>query len=128
MGFANASGPIPAIVNLITGLASGQRTDPGALHQQTQLETYNALRTSGVSDAHARAAAVNPEILRIIAPEYFGGWKIVKTGENSSGRQYMMQGPAGQLHPLDEFLRGRRDTLADGGQPESDLESKRTLK
>jgi hypothetical protein len=111
LGFANANGPIPAIVNLVTGLATGQRIDPSALHQQTQLETYNALRASGLSNVHARAATLNPEVLRIIAPAYFGGWKIVKTGENSGGKQFMMQGPGGQLRPLDEFIKERLDAV-----------------
>ncbi len=108
MGLANGGAPIPALANLVGGLLTGERMDPTGSQQQTELETYKALRASGASDAQARAAALNPGVLRAIAPDYLGGWKVVKTGDDAiKGKQYMMQGPGGQLHPLESFVRSR---------------------
>jgi hypothetical protein len=101
MGFANAGAPIPAIANLISGLMTGQRSDAAGVQQQAQLETYKALVQSGVPVAQARAAALNPEILKQIAPEHFGGFKVVQTGEDALGNKiFSLQGPGGKFHPI----------------------------
>jgi len=74
MGFANGAGPIAAVANLIGGIATGQRQDPYGMalqrRQQSQAQTYQALRQADIPDAAAQAAALNPDIVRAIAPHY----------------------------------------------------------
>ncbi len=70
-GFANAGSPMQAIGNLVGGLATGQRSDPMGMALQSQGATMQALVRSGVPPAIAQAAALNPEILKTIAPAYF---------------------------------------------------------
>lgn len=70
-GFANAGGILPAISNLVTGLTTGQRTDTQGMLQQQQRATYQSLVASGVPQSTAMAAALNPEVLKTIAPAYF---------------------------------------------------------
>jgi hypothetical protein len=70
-GFANAGGPMQAIGNLIGGLTTGQRTDTQGMIMQQQRATYQSLVASGVPQSTAMAAALNPEVLKTIAPAYF---------------------------------------------------------
>ncbi len=70
-GFTNAGGPLQAIGNLVTGLATGQRMDPQGMALQQQQATYQSLIGSGVPKNLALAAALNPEVLKTIAPAYF---------------------------------------------------------
>jgi hypothetical protein len=70
-GFTNAGGPLQALGNLVTGLATGQRMDPQGMALQQQQATYQSLIGSGVPKNLALAAALNPEVLKTIAPAYF---------------------------------------------------------
>ena len=92
----------------LRGAAAGSQVDR---QQQTQTQAqnaaYQAVKAAGGTEAQALAARSSPEVFKAIAPELFGGWKLVKTGSNPiTGDQYMMQGPGGQLRPLDSFTRG----------------------
>lgn len=70
-GFANSKGLLPALTNAISGFTTGQRTDPQGMLQQQQRATYQSLVASGVPQSTAMAAALNPEVLKTIAPAYF---------------------------------------------------------
>ncbi|MBN9601811.1 MAG: hypothetical protein J0G33_02650 [Afipia felis] len=70
-GFTNAGSPMQAIGNLVGGLTTGQRTDAQGMLQQQQRATFQSLVHSGVPPSTAMAAALNPEILKTIAPAYF---------------------------------------------------------
>jgi len=71
MNFANARGLLPAIAGGITGLSTGMRTDPAAVVQQQALSTYRALIAAGVNPGVAQAVALNPQLMRGIAPRLF---------------------------------------------------------
>jgi len=96
MGFAHSGGPLPALANLIGGIATGQRQDPEGYGrdqlQQQQLSAYKAILGAGGTQAQALAAATNPEVFKAIAPELFGSPKVVQTGEDMfGGKNFMLQ-------------------------------------
>lgn len=68
---SGAHGLIPKLLDAFTGLSTGVRTDPQGIAMAQLNATYDALRKSGVPDATARAAALNPEILKTVASNYF---------------------------------------------------------
>lgn len=59
------------ITDALRGFSTGVRTDPQGIAIQQLNATYDALKRSGVPDATARAAALNPEILKTVAGAYF---------------------------------------------------------
>ena len=65
LGFAHSGGPLPAIANLISGLATGQRSDPQAMMLAQQAATVRALRGAGVANAEA-IAAMHPALARVL--------------------------------------------------------------
>jgi hypothetical protein len=69
MNFANARGFLPALAGGVSGLATGQRSDPAAILQAHQGAELQALVGAGVPPALARAATLNPALLRAIAPQ-----------------------------------------------------------
>jgi hypothetical protein len=60
--------PLTGIVNAVSGLATGQRTDAAGVTQAQQAALRQALAAAGVPDALASAAALSPEVLKTIAP------------------------------------------------------------
>ena len=68
MNFATARGLFPAVAGGIAGLSTGQRTDPAAVMQQQALSAYQTLIAAGVDPGVAHAAALNPQLMRGIAP------------------------------------------------------------
>ncbi|MDB5606723.1 MAG: hypothetical protein JWP25_3623 [Bradyrhizobium sp.] len=75
--FANSGGPLPALANGITGLISGQRTDPtGVAAQQQALDknlTAKALRAKGVPEDDIQAAVGgNTVLLKQLIDEKYG--------------------------------------------------------
>ncbi len=85
-GFANSQSPMQALGNLVGGLASGQRSDPQGMALAQMQATYQALRAKGVPDADARAAALNPEVLKTVAGNYFDTKpKFGVIGQNQMG-------------------------------------------
>src|SRR6185312_12631835 len=95
----NIGGGGGLISSLIDG-GAGQRTDPKGIAMAQLNATYQSLVKSGVPEPTARAAALNPELLKTIAPEYFGGYKVVQTGESPLGKQFAVQGPGGKFYPI----------------------------
>lgn len=68
---SGAKGVIPKLIDAFSGFTTGVRTDPQGIAIQQLNATYRALKASGVPDATARAAALNPEILKTVAGNYF---------------------------------------------------------
>lgn len=80
-GFANSSAPLPALSNLISGLATGQRSDPTGIalnnQQNTARALYEGLKSSGTytpqqAAAIAIAASTNPALAQSILPQALG--------------------------------------------------------
>lgn len=69
MNFLNGHGVLPAIAGAIAGATTGQRTDPVGLMQEQQAATVRALVGAGVAPDVAQAATLNPNIMRLIAPQ-----------------------------------------------------------
>jgi hypothetical protein len=79
MGFANSGAPIPGIANLISGLVTGQRSDPGGVATQNQMLAAKAIyqgliKTHSPEEARAIALAsvTNPDVGRAVLPDLFG--------------------------------------------------------
>lgn len=68
---------LPSIANAIQGFNTGERTDPQGIAQQNLIATYNAL-SQRLPEPIARAATLNPDILKTIAPELVP--KLQETG------------------------------------------------
>src|SRR5262249_21174289 len=65
--------------------------------------TYDALVRSGLPAAIAHAATLNPDLLKLVAPEYFGGFKVVQTGEDPlGGKTFKLEGRGGRLPDIPE--------------------------
>ena len=64
-------GVVPGLVNGLQGLATGQRLDPQGMQMTAINATYQALLQSGVPDGVARAAALNPEVMKTVAPQIY---------------------------------------------------------
>jgi len=69
MNFANARGLLPALAGAASGLATGQRNDRASLLQAQLGAAAQALAGAGVPPALAQAAALNPDVMRAIAPQ-----------------------------------------------------------
>lgn len=98
--FTTGGNPIAGLLNSIAGFSTGQRTDRMGMMLAQQQATAQALQKSGVPAPLSVAAALNPDVLKQIAPEYFGGYKLVQTGESPVGKTFMLQGPGGKLYPI----------------------------
>src|SRR4051794_37938889 len=70
--FANSGKLLPALVNGITGLATGQRQDPAGKTQQALNMTGQALIQKGVDPNVVQAAIGNPELMRTLITQTFG--------------------------------------------------------
>lgn len=76
--------PIAGLINAIGGLATGQRTDNTGMLLAQQKSTMQALVQAGVPPSIAQAAALNPEILKTIAPQLYSKPEF-KTLKNALG-------------------------------------------
>src|SRR5262245_21743242 len=93
----------------LTGAGLDQR-------QQALPATYGALAQSGLPEPLARAATLNPDLLKTIAPEYLGGFKVVQTGQDAFGRKtFKMQGPGGRLYDIPERATGGSTEATESG-------------
>jgi hypothetical protein len=103
-GFANSKGLLPAITNAISGFSTGQRTDTQGMQQQQMRATYQSLVQAGVPKSTAMAAALNPEVLKTIAPKYFDTKPLLQeTGTDplTGQKSFSQYDPAkGTLTPL----------------------------
>ena len=84
-------GPIGAIINLLGGLSSGQRTDPQGVQQAEMIRMYHSLQTDfKVPEPQARAIVMHPEL----AKEFYKAFMsqdIVQLPDGTIGRK----GPGG---------------------------------
>src|ERR1051326_8964497 len=65
--------PIAGLLNAVNGLATGQRTDRAGLALAQQQGMMQALMNMGVDPDMARAAAINPDVLKTIVAARRGG-------------------------------------------------------
>jgi hypothetical protein len=70
LGFAHSGGALPAIANLISGLATGQRSDPQGMMLAQQAATLRALRSAGLSNPEA-IAAMHPALARVLLAQAY---------------------------------------------------------
>jgi hypothetical protein len=106
--------PLAGIVNAVSGLATGQRTDAAGVTQAQQAALRQALAAAGVPDALASAAALSPEVLKTIAPRFSavprpGGAGRCERGRANDVRQ---SGPNGDRRRR----RARRDGRRGAGE------------
>lgn len=71
INFTTGGNPLAGLLNMVSGLSTGQRTDRMGQALQQQHATMQALTQAGIPPAVAQAAALNPEILKIIAPQLY---------------------------------------------------------
>lgn len=74
-GFVNSNGLLPGVANLVSGLATGQRSDPVGIYEQRQNAFYHELMKSGVPKEQAFVIAQSPKaqelwIAQQIAPKF----------------------------------------------------------
>jgi len=85
--------------------------------QQALPATYDALTQSGLPAPLAHAATLSPDLLKLLAPEYFGGYKVVQTGEDAfGGKTFKLQGPGGRLYDIAERQADRAAPAASSGE------------
>jgi hypothetical protein len=63
--------PLAGLLNAVNGLATGRRTDAAGALLAQQGAVHQALAAAGVPDAVAAAAAMNPEVLKTVAPQLY---------------------------------------------------------
>lgn len=109
--FAGSRGLLPALSGAITGGLTGQRTDPAGMMLQQQQATYQALVPALVNNglplqqarAVAQAAALNPDVMKSVAPQLASKGQVVTTTDEW-GRQHInlvnpFSGTASEITP-----------------------------
>jgi hypothetical protein len=85
----------------VGGMAAGGQQDYQRMMQQNSLAgTYQALVQAGLPEGLAKAATLNPELLKTIAPEYFSSPKVVQTGESPLGKTFQLQSAGGKFSDI----------------------------
>ena len=93
--------PMEGLANLISGITTGQRTDPQGMAMQQMQATYSALVQSGVPEPTARAAALNPRVMEQLAPQLMGGSLVDGGTDPSSGQKmWLVRKADGTTAPL----------------------------
>jgi len=83
---------------------------------EQQNATARALRSKpGISEADVIAASQNPEYLKSLLAEHFGGWKPVTVGETPFGKTIVMMGPGGQTLTPEQFQQKFSAARSPGG-------------
>lgn len=123
--FTNAGGPLQALAGGISGLMSGNRTDPQGMQQQNQRAQFDAIRqalidsgeTPRAASSKALAAALNPEAAKTILPELFTSKeKYGVISENPiEGKKY------GFVNERDQTINGRPIGSEGSGQTSTGL-------
>lgn len=86
--FANAGGLLPALVGGVSGLLTGQRTDPQGMQQQNLRAQYQAFVGAGLSPQNAMLAVMNPEAGKTLINEALTNKeKFQKVGQNGLGQE-----------------------------------------
>lgn len=69
-GFANSGALLPAVSNLLSGLATGQRSDPRGIEMQREQSLQRYARNAPDTDPQLRAlAATHPEVAELIVKQ-----------------------------------------------------------
>lgn len=76
------------IGSMITGLMTGQRTDPVGATQQIAERTYSAMRQAGYSHPEAVLAATNPQVMEAIVKNAYQEPKSAITGPSQQLHLY----------------------------------------
>lgn len=63
--FVNAGGPLQALANGISGLATGNRTDPQGMMEQNIRAKFEAFKREGLTNSQAMLAAMDPKASEI---------------------------------------------------------------
>lgn len=108
-GFAHASGPLPALANGITSLATGRVTDPAELKRtedtQNKNVTYQALLARGVPEGEARAAMGSPDVLKALLRQTFApkesGFHIIGYDHEGKAKYGWVGSKPGEITPYD---------------------------
>jgi len=125
----------------LAGWLTGQRLDQQRL---APAQTYRALADAGVPDAMAKAAALNPQIMKAVAPAYFGRepfkdvaslntvvgrlGDLMTAADRSAGIAPASASSDPQMPALGDFMRARDAAAGDmahvlrsGGMDEDDI-------
>ena len=125
----------------LAGWLTGERLDQQRL---APAQTYRALADAGVRDAIAKAAALNPQIMKALAPAYFGRepfkdvaslntvvgrlGDLMTAADNSAGIAPRSASSDPQTPALEDFARARAavgddmaHVLRSGGMSEDDI-------
>lgn len=87
--FVNAGGPLQALAGGLTGLLTGQRTDPLGMQQQNLKAQYDAL-VPVVGPQKALLAVLNPEAGKTILTEALTNKNEVKDVQDAFGGHHLM--------------------------------------
>jgi hypothetical protein len=109
--FAHSDALLPAIANMFSGFATGQRADPQGMALQQAQATYDALLKGGAPEHIARAAALNPKEFGQYAAPYLDQSPKVQFITNAFGDQIPVAVRNG-AHPSVENI-----TPTGGGAP-----------
>jgi hypothetical protein len=118
--FTQAGSPMGAIGGLITGLTSGQRTDPVGAYQQQANMVYRSLLDQGYPEPQARLMASDPQTMKSMMPTFEQLQpKLVETGTDpwSGQKTYVWQHPNGRITPADLSGAGGGGLPGGGGIP-----------
>jgi hypothetical protein len=82
------TGPVGALLGGLSGLVTGQRSNPAYLQQQKDNLTEQALRAKGVPPQDIQAALVQPKLLEALINQHFGRQtpSAVKARQDGRGR------------------------------------------
>ena len=106
--FTTGGNPLAGLLNSISGLTTGQRTDRTGIALQSQAATYKALRAAGLPDAVAQAASVNPEVLKTIAPQLYSkpDFGVIGTDQYGNPTHGFIDKTKGQVTPASAVMAG----------------------
>ena len=89
--------PIAGLLNSLSGLATGERTDRAGIELAQQQAIVNALMNAGLDLPTARAAAIHPEYLRALIVAHYGARRGEAVASRRAGTDRKETGPAGDI-------------------------------
>ncbi len=124
--FAHSDALLPAIANMISGFATGQRADPQGMALQQMQSTYDALLKAGAPEHIARAAAQNPREFGQYAQPYLDTAPKVQAYPNPLTGDQQFYAQTGGAHPSVTAMSvgGAGGAGAPGGETASGLFNK----
>lgn len=130
--FARSGAPLPAIANLIAGIATGERQDPRGVAQSNQTRMASAIAQALVQKgmqpqqaiAIAQAAAADPKIAEKLLPQALG-LEPPKTIEEVIARQMAQGGGKPSGDPFDPLR--RLEEAKAGGRKAGEVAAERQM-